>query len=61
VLTESLVWLAKKGLMVTLFCIGASLSLKTIKSVGMRPLLLAVALWVLIGVSSFFVVELTIA
>jgi uncharacterized integral membrane protein (TIGR00698 family) len=60
-LTTSLVWLAKKGLMVTLFCIGASLSLKTIKSVGIRPLLLAVALWILIGVSSFFVVEMTIA
>ncbi len=55
-----LVWLAKKGLVLTLFFIGASLSIKTIKSVGTRPLLLAVALWILIGVSSFIVVEFTI-
>lgn len=59
-LTEWLVWAAKKGLVLTLFFIGASLSLNTIKAVGTRPLLLAVALWILIGVSSFIVVEFTI-
>ncbi len=59
-LTAGLVWLAKKGLVLTLFFIGASLSLKTIKSVGTTPLLLAVALWVVIGVSSFVVVMFTI-
>jgi uncharacterized membrane protein YadS len=60
VLTSSIVWLAKKGLVLTLFFIGASLSLKTIKSVGTRPLLLAVALWIVIGISSFVVVMYTI-
>jgi uncharacterized integral membrane protein (TIGR00698 family) len=59
-LTSSIVWLAKKGLVLTLFFIGASLSLKTIKSVGTRPLLLAVALWIVIGISSFVVVMYTI-
>lgn len=59
-LSEWLVWLAKKGLVLTLFFIGASLSIDTIKSVGTRPLLLAVALWIFIGVSSFMVVEFTI-
>ncbi|MCM1020808.1 MAG: putative sulfate exporter family transporter [Muribaculum sp.] len=59
-LTSALVWLAKKGLVLTLFFIGASLSLKTIKSVGLTPMLLAVSLWVVIGVSSFVVVMFTI-
>ena len=59
-LTTSLVWLAKKGLVLTLFFIGASLSVKTIKAVGLRPLLLAILLWIVIGVSSFLVVMTTI-
>lgn len=59
-LTDTLVYLAKKGLVLTLFCIGASLSLKTIRSVGVKPMILAIALWILIGVSSFFVVMATV-
>ncbi len=59
-LSNWLVWLAKKGLVLTLFFIGASLSLKTIKSVGTTPLVLAIALWIVIGVSSFIVVMYTI-
>ena len=55
-LTSSLIWIAKKGLVLTLFLIGASLSLSAIKSVGFKPLLLAILLWVLIGVGSFVVV-----
>lgn len=51
---------AKKGMVVTLFLIGASLSLKSIKAVGIKPLALAVCLWIAIGVSSFFVVINTI-
>lgn len=58
--TATLVYIAKKGLVVTLFCIGASLSLKTIKSVGVKPLVLAVALWIIISVTSFVVVKATI-
>lgn len=59
-LTDSIVWLAKKGLVVTLFLIGASLSPSAIKQVGFKPLLLAVILWVAIGAGSFLVVEATI-
>ncbi|MDE6198724.1 MAG: putative sulfate exporter family transporter [Muribaculaceae bacterium] len=59
-LTDGIVYVAKKMLVVTLFFIGASLSLSTVRRVGVRPLLLAVALWIIIGVSSFFVVKLTI-
>jgi uncharacterized integral membrane protein (TIGR00698 family) len=58
--TNVFVWIAKRGMVVTLFLIGASLSLKTIKEVGIKALLLAVALWVVIGVSSLAVVLSTI-
>lgn len=57
--TEAAVWFAEKGMVVTLFLIGASLSRSMIRSVGVRPLLLAVMLWIIIGVSSLAVVEFT--
>lgn len=57
---DTMVWIARRGMVVTLFMIGASLSLKMIKSVGVKPLLLAVALWVVISVTSLIVVENTI-
>ena len=59
-LTQALVWIAKKGLVLTLFLIGASLSITAIKSVGIKPLLLAILLWLIIGISSFIVVIKTI-
>lgn len=59
-LTATLVYLAKKGLVLTLFLIGAGLSVKMIKAVGVKPFILAVLLWIVIGVSSFFVVMETI-
>lgn len=59
-LVSSLVWVAKRGMVVTLFLIGASLSLKSIKAVGVKPLLQAVILWVVISVSSLAVVMNTI-
>lgn len=51
---------AKKGMVLTLFMIGASLSINNIKSVGFKPLILAVSLWLIIGVSSLVVVMNTI-
>ncbi|MBD5239099.1 MAG: putative sulfate exporter family transporter [Bacteroidales bacterium] len=57
---QTMAFWAKKGMVLTLFMIGASLSLKSIKAVGFKPLILAVALWVIIGVTSFFVVINTI-
>jgi len=59
-LTTTLVYLAKKGLVLTLFLIGAGLSVKMIRKVGVKPFILAVALWIIIGVSSFLVVLETI-
>ncbi len=59
-LTGAMVWIARRGMVVTLFMIGASLSLSTVRQVGIKPLLLAVLLWIVIGVSSLLVVLSTI-
>nr|WP_040474008.1 putative sulfate exporter family transporter [Flavobacterium frigoris] len=47
-----LVSVAKIGLTVTLFLIGAGLSRSVLQSVGIKPLLQGVALWVFIAVAS---------
>ena len=44
--------LARKGLIITMFFIGASLSTDVLKSVGMKPLIQGVLLWIVISVSS---------
>lgn len=54
----ALVWLAKKGLTVTLFLIGAGLSRKVIKQVGIRPMVQGVILWIFIGLISLGVIML---
>lgn len=56
----AMVWIAKRGMVVTLFLIGASLSLKSIRSVGVKPLVQAVLLWIVIGATSLFVVLNTV-
>ena len=55
-LFDSLVILGKKGLTVTLFLIGASLSRQTLKKVGFRPFVLGVALWILISIISLWAI-----
>ncbi len=57
----AMVWIAKRGMVLTLFFIGASLSLSSIKQVGVKPLLQAVALWIVISISSLAVVLNTVA
>lgn len=47
-----LVDIAKQCLIAVLFAIGAGLSLKVVKQVGVKPLVQAVALWIIIGVGS---------
>jgi uncharacterized integral membrane protein (TIGR00698 family) len=54
---DALVNVAKTGLTVTLFLIGASLSLKMLKKVGPKPLLQGVLLWILISVVSLIAVR----
>lgn len=47
---------SKAALVVTLFLIGAGLSMEKIKSVGWKPLILGVVLWVVVSVLSLFVI-----
>ena len=51
-----IVAIAKAGLTLTLFLIGAGLSKKVLKSVGVKPLVLAVLLWIIISVGSLLVI-----
>lgn len=51
-----LVMVAKTGLTLTLFLIGAGLSAKVLKSVGIKPLLQGIILWVIISVVALFMV-----
>lgn len=53
--------IAKKMLAVVLFAIGANLSPKVIKQVGIKPMIQALILWAVIGSSSLLVVMWTIA
>ena len=44
--------IARKGLIITMFFIGVSLSVDVIKSVGIRPLLQGILLWIIISAAS---------
>lgn len=50
--SSSITVLAKSGLNLTLFFIGSTLSIQTLKTIGAKPLLTAVLLWVTISVGS---------
>lgn len=50
--STSITVLAKSGLNLTLFFIGSTLSLQTLKSIGLKPLSAAVLLWVIISIGS---------
>lgn len=52
VITSYVVSVAKIGLMVTLFLIGAGLSRSVLQSVGVKPLFQGVLLWVFIAVAT---------
>jgi uncharacterized integral membrane protein (TIGR00698 family) len=54
---DSLVNLAKAGMTITLFLIGASLTPQTLRAVGPRPLVQGITLWTVISVVSFFAVR----
>jgi uncharacterized integral membrane protein (TIGR00698 family) len=51
-----MVSLAKSGLTVTLFLIGTGLSARVVKSVGIKPYMLGLLLWVVISATSLFVI-----
>lgn len=60
-LAPVLVKLAKLGLTVTLFLIGAGLSTRVLKAVGPRPFLQGVLLWLSISAVSLWVILRTVA
>jgi len=49
--TSLIVLMAKRLLIITLFLVGSTISIKDLKSTGMKPIILALTLWVFI---SFF-------
>jgi uncharacterized integral membrane protein (TIGR00698 family) len=48
--------IARRGLVLTLFLIGLNLTLNTLRSVGVKPLLLGVFLWLLVSASSLVMI-----
>lgn len=51
-LSSSVTAVAKSGLNLTLFFIGSTLSIGTLKTIGIKPLAVAVILWITISVGS---------
>ena len=49
--------LGKVGLIVTLFLIGTGLSRKTLRQVGLRPMLQGIGLWIVIGTASLLAIR----
>jgi len=49
---STLVMIAKKGLTITLFLIGSGLSIKKLRSVGVKPLIQGISLWIFISLLS---------
>ena len=54
--SEHIVHAAEIGLTLTLFLIGAGLSKDVIKTVGVKPLLEGVLLWIIISISSLMII-----
>ncbi|SHF41332.1 YeiH family protein [Chryseobacterium vrystaatense] len=50
--STSVTSIAKSGLNLTLFFIGSTLSIQTLKTIGIKPLAVAVILWITISVGS---------
>ena len=55
-ISSYIVFIAKTGLTVTLFLIGAGLNWKIVKTVGVKPLLQGLLLWVFIAVGALITV-----
>ena len=54
-------WLSKAariGMTVTLFLIGSTISIATLKRVGLRPLLQGILLWLLVSVTSLWLIRM---
>jgi uncharacterized membrane protein YadS len=49
--------IAKIGLTVTLYLIGSGISIATLKQVGHRPLIQGIILWLLVSVTSLYLIR----
>lgn len=56
ILTSSITSISQKMLVVTLFLIGSTLSIKDIKQTGAKPFILGVILWIFISISSLYII-----
>lgn len=59
-LYKGLIFIARRGLSLTLFGIGTGLSFSNVRQVGARPLLLGVFLWAVISVVSLILVQIEV-
>jgi uncharacterized integral membrane protein (TIGR00698 family) len=55
-ITEGITSISKSLLVLTLFLIGAGLSVGKIKSAGWKPIILGISLWIFISISSILVI-----
>lgn len=55
-LYDIIVLVSRKGLTVTLFLIGSGLSIRSLKSVGLKPLLQGILIWIFISILSLFAI-----
>lgn len=55
-IAPAIVLMARAGLTLTLFLIGAGLSRKVLRSVGIRPFILGVILWIVISLAALWAV-----
>src|SRR5690554_1944859 len=55
-ITEGITGISKSLLVLTLFLIGAGLSIDKIKSAGWKPMILGISLWIFISVSSLLAI-----
>lgn len=51
-------WLGKKGMMISLFFIGASINMQEVKKTGVNTFMLGIILWFVIAILSYFWIEL---
>lgn len=55
-ISSPIVAISKAGLTLTLFLIGTGLTYDSVKTVGIKPLILAILLWIIISVGSLLVI-----
>lgn len=55
-ITSAITWFSRKGLTLTLFLIGTSLSKEVIKQVGIKPMIQGVILWAFIALMSLGII-----